>query len=271
MTAAIKIPETGKMTLTASEYHAHSAVGSTSLKNVLRSPAHYKYELENPSEQTPAQAFGTAAHEAILEPNLFTTNAVVMPKFEGTGSRNAKEQWLLENHGRRVLKAEEMADILGMLKAISLHKTARGLLAGGAAEESFFWIDPLTGIPCKCRPDFLRAGNILVDVKTTQDASLTSFQRDITNFKYHMQAAHYLAGVSAVTGETFDKFLIVAVEKYAPYGVAVYQLDESTIEKGGELRTRALGVLAECAKTKVYPCYPDEVTPVNLTPWGWNE
>lgn len=116
-----------KLSISNSEYHASSAVGSSDLKKILRSPKHYKYEKENPSEQTPAMRFGTLAHQALLEPKLFA-EAVEIPVFEGKGSRAAKEEWLLNHHGKMILKPDEMDTIRGMLIAVSKHKTARGLL-----------------------------------------------------------------------------------------------------------------------------------------------
>lgn len=258
-----------KLVMTSDEYHSHPAVGSTSLKRILRSPAHYKYALENPEEDTPSLAFGKAAHEAILEPNLFTSNCVVMPKFEGTGSRAAKEQWLLENHGRRILKAEEMADILGMLKAIKEHKSARKLLAGGAAEESYFDQCSETGIVRKVRPDFLRDGHIIVDVKTTTDAEPSEFAKAIARFNYHVSAAYYLDVVSSVIGQKFNQFIIIAVEKTPPFGVSVHLLDEGTIDAGRFLYKKALKILKECKDKNQFPGYPDDILTTSLPSWAW--
>ena len=259
----------GKLVLTSDEYHAHPAIGSTSLKHVLRSPAHYKSNKENPPEPTPAMALGTAIHEALLEPNVFMANSIVMPRFEGKGMRDRKDQWMLEHHGKRIVTADQMATIMGALKAISAHKTARSLLSSGAAEESYFWRDPDTGLDCKCRPDFVRDGHILVDVKTTNDASFDCFSKTIANFQYHLQAAFYLAGVGHVIGQKFDQFVIVAVEKEAPHGVAVYQLDDGTIDAGRFLYQKALEKLARARDTGAYPAYPDQILSMALPAWAW--
>lgn len=259
-----------KLSLSNEEYHAHPAIGSTSLKRILRSPAHYRYEMENPSEPTPAMQFGTKCHQALLEPALFE-KAVDMPLFEGKGSRAAKEEWLLENHGKMILKPGEGDQIRGMLKAVSKHKTARALLSGGMSEVSLFWKDPGTGIDCKCRPDFIHGGNIVVDVKTTTDASLDAFQRTIARLKYHLSGAHYLTGASTYFGTKFETFINIAIEDEAPWGIHVFELDQPTIEKGEELRRRALLRLAACRQMDQFPGYPEEIVPINLTPWAWAE
>lgn len=268
MTAAEKL-KLDKLVLTSAEYFAHPAVGSSSLKKVLRSPAHYLYEKENPQEPTPAMNFGTACHTAHLEPNTFQERVAVMPKFEGTGMRAKQEQWRLENHGKTIIKAEELADIYGMLKSVSKHQTARGLLTGGASEESYFSVDPDTGLAIKARPDFLRNGNTIVDLKTTINAEPETFVKSIANFQYHLSAALYLDVVSAVMGQTFTDFVIIAVEKDAPYGVSVHLLDEAAIEEGRKLYKKALKTLAECQKTNTYPAYPDKILSATLPNWAY--
>jgi hypothetical protein len=257
-----------KLKMSADEYHAHPAAGSTSLKNILRSPLHYKYEKENPSD-TPALRFGRACHEALLEPNLFMQNAVVMPEFSGTGSRAAKEQWMLSNEGKTILKSDELDSIKGMLLAVSKHKTARALLSDGAAEESYFDQCPETGLVRKVRPDFLRQGHIIVDVKTTTNGEPRTFERAIATFNYHLSAAYYLDVVSSVTGERFDQFIIVAVEKEAPFGVSVHLLDDGTIGAGRHLYKKALNTLKECKSKNAWPGYPDEILSASLPHWAF--
>lgn len=268
----LKIPKLElpcKITLTSDEYHASSAVGSSSLKNILRSPAHYLYELNNKSEPTPAQELGTAIHEALLEPNLFEANSIVMPKFEGTGSVAKRENWKLENHGKRILKSEDFERIQGILSAVKANKTASKLLTAGAAEESYFTTCPDTRIVIKARPDYLREGHIIVDVKSTVDASPEAFARQIAKYHYDLSAAHYLNVVSSVLGQTYDTFIIVAVEKEPPYAIGVYLLDAGTIDAGKFKCQRALRALKQCRDTGAYPAYPDAIQTIGLPHWAF--
>lgn len=271
----VKVPQfkvPSKQILTSDEYHAHPAIGSTSLKYILRSPAHYKYEKENPSEPTPAMQLGTAIHEAILEPNLFMANAVVMPKFEGTGSRAAKEQWLIENDGKRIVKKEDYDNIMRLLDVLQKHPTAKELLSGGAAEESYFWQDPQTGIVCKCRPDYLivRKGiPTVVDIKTTSNADQGAFARQIANLKYHVSAAHYLNGVSIVEKQKFDEFLLLAIEPEAPHGITIHLMDNGTLDAGFSLAAKALRVLKECKDKNQYPGYSTDILTTGMPGWGF--
>lgn len=260
-----------KISISAKDYHLSSALGSTDLKKVLRSVAHYRYDKENPKEPTKAMKFGTAFHMAALEPKIFKQTFTIMPEFKGAGSRAAKSDWLQKNEGRLVLDSEDVAAIMAMLKNISSHKTASKLLADGYAEEAYFWEHKDAKIPLKCKPDFLRSGRIVADLKTTIDASFDSFQKSIMQYKYHLSAAHYLDGISTVLGATYDTFLLIAVESEPPHAVQVFDLDHATLEKGLELRERAIKRLIDNRESKIPDAYSDELVPMGLPPWGWSE
>jgi hypothetical protein len=281
VTAAEKLKSvTGKVPMTIEAYHAHEAIGSTSIKEILRSPAHYLYAKSN-RKDSPAFNLGRAAHMALLEPQVFAEEVVVMPEFWGvtkdgkrTNSPNStdvkeqRERWILANHGKTIVSAEERADILLMAKAISNSKTARALLTSGAAEESYFCECPDTGIMLKARPDFLRDG-MIVDLKTTINAHPAAFVKSIANFQYHISAAVYLDVVSAATGQDFKEFIFIAVEKEGPYGVSVHRLDEIAIEEGRKLYKKALKILAECQKSGDFPSYADEILNAYLPSWAF--
>lgn len=259
-----------KVSCTMEQYHAHPAVGSSSLRTLIeQSPAHYIWNRLNPSEPTPAQRYGTAIHQAILEPDAFHKNAVVEPEFGGKGSVAAKAEWHLENYGRLILKREQHNAIKGMLKSISMHKAAFKFVSAGASEASLFWKDPATGIACKARPDYVRGGHILVDIKTTEDASYRSFKKTIPDYGYHVQAALYLDGATEVHGTKFDEFIIVAIEKNPPYAINCFLLDDSMIMEGRALYFKALKTLSECYKTDKFPAYPEIINSMTLPSWAY--
>lgn len=259
-----------KIKMSAEEYHAHGAVGSSSLRTLLeKSPAHYIYEKNNPAESTPAQAFGTAIHAAILEPKLFLENVVIEPVFSGKGSVSERALWHLENHGKLILKGEQHDQINGILNSLSAHSIASKYISSGSSEESLFWHDHDTKIICKARPDFVREGHILVDIKTTRDASFKGFQASIAGYGYHIQAAMYLDAATAVYGQEFDEFIIVAVEKEPPYAINIFLIDEDAIREGRALYMSALKTLNECFKKNVFPAYAEAIKSVSLPSWSY--
>jgi hypothetical protein len=270
------------MKMTMADYLNNPAIGSSALRTLIaKTPAHYKYELENPSEPTAAQLFGTAIHQAILEPKFFAEQLRVEPVFEGktksgeiTTNKNCAEvrekleRWHIENANKTILTQEQLDQVRGILDAISNHKQAVKLIADGEAEQSLFWKDPETGIDCKARPDFIREGHIIVDVKTTIDASPSYFQSDVAKYGYHIQAAMYLDAATAVFDKVHDTFIIVAVEKDAPYAVNCFQLKPDTIQYGRQLYYGALKLLKECKRTNVWPAYGNEIVPLELPGWA---
>ncbi len=257
------------------EYHEDARLGSTVARMMLRSPAHARLEMNKKhSLSTPAQVFGIAAHYAILEPDEFEKKVAVEPTGINKRTKSGAaeyEGWLFENSGKVIISARQAAHIERMGSAVRKHSAASSILKNGFPEASFFWKDPETDIECKCRPDYLREGHIIVDVKTCEDASFFGFQRQLTNLKYHFQASWYLSGVSEVTQRTYDTFLIIAVEKSPPYGVAVYALDHATIEIGDILRRKALKRFRSCLESDHWPGYPATIEPMNLSPWGFKE
>jgi exodeoxyribonuclease VIII len=110
------------------------------------------------------------------------------------------------------------------------------LLEGAEVEASYYWRDPGSNLLLKARPDLVnKKKRILLDFKTTTDASFNSFRRSIANFSYDIQSAFYLDGVNAALGTDFNRFIFVAVEKQAPYEIALYELDEASIDVGRDL------------------------------------
>lgn len=268
--------------MTMADYLSNPAIGSSGLRTLInKTPAHYKYEVENPEPSTPAQLLGTAIHQAILEPKYFKEQMVVEPIFEGktksgeiTTNKNCAEvrekyeRWHLANSSKIIITQEQKDQIQGILTNLSGHKQAVKLIADGIAEESLFWKDPESGLSCKARPDFIRENHIIVDIKTCQDASYNFFQSDIARYGYHIQAAMYLDAASMVLDKTFDTFIIVAIEKEAPFAVNCFQFKEDTINEGRLLYYKALLTLKECQKTGIWPAYGNEITPMELPVWA---
>jgi exodeoxyribonuclease VIII len=172
--------------------------------------------------------------------------------------------------GDRITISRDDTDlVIKMSSAIYSHPAASMLLnLSGKAETTYMWFDDATGLHCKCRPDWIsNDGSILVDIKTTEDASLNEFRRSIIKFNYHNQAAWYLNGVEQATGKRPDQFLFICVEKRHPHCVAVYAADAAMIT-AGEIATRnALDTLSICRAADHWPGYSDQIQQISLPPW----
>lgn len=63
----------------ASEYHADPALSQSTLKKIARSPQHLQWYLNNPDPDKPHYEKGRALHSAILEPEIFENQYVILP------------------------------------------------------------------------------------------------------------------------------------------------------------------------------------------------
>lgn len=250
--------------LSNDEYHKIKAASSSIIKNMRQSPAHARHKQLNPTDPTPSMQLGSAVHSFTLESHGAESIYCQRPEGMRAGTK-AYEAFVLENKGKQELSFDNYNDAKAMAKAVLDHPVAGKLVRGGSREVSAFWTDEETGTYCKARPDIIREDGMIVDLKTTNDASLKGFAKQIADLGYHVQAAWYLDGLKRFT--EVENFVVIAVENKAPFAVAVYYLDAAAIEKGREEYRRLLNNYVECVKTDVWPGYSEEIQPISLPAW----
>lgn len=155
--------------------------------------------------------------------------------------------------GRIPISAADYKNMMGMLRSISRHHTAPGLLADVETEQSFFWTDEM-GRLRKCRTDAVpRNGGMVLDLKTTDDVSEYGFGKTIAYRRYHVQAAWYLDILRGLYGSDAPRiFAFIAVQKTRPYDVAVHYLTAEQINLGRMLYQQDLERLAQCERTGLW-------------------
>lgn len=186
---------------------------------------------------------------------------------------DVQAEWLQNNQGRTVLTQEQWNQLHAMRDAVMSHEAASKLLAGvpGKAEQSVYWHDKATGVLCRCRPDFWREDDLLVDLKTTDDASVDGFAKSIANWRYDVQAPFYMDGVQAATGRKPKGFVFIAVEKKPPFAVGVYVLDAESTELGRAQYRADLKRFAECERTGEWPGYGNKIQAISVPAWHANK
>jgi hypothetical protein len=241
-------------------YHAGPGVSKSQLDHLARSPYHYWFNVltgQGKRTETPAMAFGTNVHTAILEPKLFA-NYVVMPKVDGRTKEGklAKEtaEALAAERGTRIISADDYQAIMQVQGSFQEHPVAQALTVG-EPELSIYWSDPDTDVLCRCRPDWLGEGCI-IDLKTTEDASPDAFTRSAYKWRYFVQAAFYLDGCRANDIE-LDDFFFAAIEKAPPNIVMAYEATDELIAAGRLEYKRLLRRLVECQNAHSWPGYAD--------------
>jgi hypothetical protein len=179
---------------------------------------------------------------------------------------------------KNVLKQDQMEALTALRASVFKHAGASKLLSKGEAEASLFWTDEMTGLKCRIRPDWYSqqsedwlVDGYVTDLKSCVSANKVDFAKAVANLGYDIQAAFYIDGVKAVTGNTVD-FVFIAVEKTAPYTTACYKASQEMIEVGRAKYRGALELLKWCQENKQYPGYQPngEIETIDLPRWAAN-
>jgi exodeoxyribonuclease VIII len=257
-------------------YLANPRMSSGKLRDLLKSPATYEYRQRFPLKQTAAMRLGTMIHSAVLEQDVFNASYVVLPEpeFKTKSGEPAKNPWatsegkkfyadfVLANPGKQIIENEEMATINGVVKALHAQERIANLLFGGAAEHSVYFTDPDTGMECKARPDFItektdpetgEVFGVVVDLKTTADASFRGFQRSVAKYQYHVQAAFYVHALEQIFHGKKLQCVWLAAETKPPYHCALYHVNESDLGTGHAAFRHALDLALRCSGKGIYP------------------
>jgi hypothetical protein len=245
-----------------SDYHSHPALSRSDILNLLRSPMHYKYsKTVKKDHQTDAMLYGSAVHDAILLPHIFENDYSFEPELDKRTTEGKKQfEYWLGNCGNRVIipKKFKMQDILAIKNAV--YDAIGPILNNSKKEISLFYdLDVGMQLNCKIRPDILQVNEteaIIYDIKTTDDASPEAFVKSIHSYQYHMQAAWYIGGVQSCYNDIPTRFIFIAVEKEAPYGVAMYELDDAWINYANSRIFKALSNYANSSRTERWESYP---------------
>lgn len=264
-------------------YHRSPRIGRSGLQLFARSPRHYWAEYLDPNrvwkEPTKAMRIGTALHSAVLEPETVKEKIAIEPdrwptKAEcGVSIEQQKLEFYQQNRRKTILTSTEQSLVKSMYTAVMSHPVAVELLGRrGEIEKVGLFDHPLTGSPSKIKPDkYILDENLVIDLKTTDDASAGSFAKSCVNYWYHVQSAWYLDGLHAINGVMPRGFVFIAVEKEPPYAVAIYYAPPEMIELGRKIYQRHLVAYEKCRQADDWPGYPEEFQPINLPFWAYKQ
>lgn len=261
-------------TIPFADYCAIKAEHWTGLKEMQRSPLHYKYRKDNERVDTKAFARGRAGHTAVLEPRRFLLDYAVWDKKNDEGKvkqRRGKEfdSFAAMCGSKTILTVEEYETALAIGDAVRAHPVAAEVLKGAKHEQSIAWTDEATGLPCKSRIDAI--GGWLADLKTTsKGVDPRVFGNAAAKYGYVPQLAMYSDGWLAVTGER-PPVCIVAVEAEPPYDVAVFEIDEDKLYMGQQIYRGLLEQVAICRQANAWPGRCPESVPLELPAWVYEE
>lgn len=283
---AMPVSPMGLVECTNTEYHEGPGISKSHLDCIAgKSPLHYWARYRDPNRErnneTPAKQLGTAIHSIILEPDLFTKHYAVNPGGFDRRTNVGKAEWaafLAENQGKIILEDDGYQKCLAIRDAVNRHPLASGLLrAPGKAEQAFFALEPDTGELVKCRLDYMHDGGaVVVDVKSTEDASPSGFGKSAANYRYFIQPPWYFDILETLYGETPRHWAFLALEKDPPFAIGIYYATQDQMDIGREFARRDMLritklIAAEKAWQEgdppVWVDYATEVAPLELPKW----
>lgn len=286
-------------------YRKNDGVSQSELKEVLRSPAHWaaRYGPDaQPTFPSAAMIMGTALHCKVLEPEVFDKNFVdrgSKPKdltitelkaaledegieFKKTAKKPELEALLYPDgkpvDNRTSLSSEDFGMVCGMADALRTHDVAGRWFDPGRknyrkANEVSLYVRDFEGSVVKGRLDRLEKtaeGRFMIlDLKTTDDASPEVFQKKAYNLGYHIQAAFYsdlVARVFSVDPEMVD-FIFCAIERKAPNGIKLFSASSQMRQFGRDQYQKALRDLAYCKARQSFKGYSPEIQELTLPGW----
>lgn len=249
------------------EYHGRKThLSSTNVRTHKKNKKQFKYSLTHELvKQTKAMADGTAVHAFFLERDKFKTDFIIKPADMRLNTKAGKE-WAQEHQSKIIIDSELGNNLYEMEKSF-MDSPARLIYdKQGQSELSYFW-DDLGLVKGKCRPDWIsNDGNIVVDIKTTTDASPKGFQKSIANWGYHLQLGWYLRGLQKL-GLPAKEFIFIAIEKTPPFSVGVYRANKDMITYANDEINNLVYDIDESLKSDDFPDYTPEIMDLGLPNW----
>jgi len=245
------------------------SLSQSGAKTLLASPARFAWEREHGRPPKDAFDLGTLAHALIL--GSHDDRLVIVDAYDWRTKAAQEAKAAAYAAGKVPVHRGDLLAASRIARAVRRHPLARAVLASGEPEVSFYWRDPETGVTCRARVDWLVPGKALVDVKTVGrygGADPAAFGRQCATLDYPMQAAHYVDGWEAVTGELLP-FVHIVVETEEPNFVTVGQLPDHAIEAGRARMRAALIEYADRESSGDWPefDYPTEIVDIPVPGW----
>jgi len=228
------------------DYYASRSLSHSKLSCLAQNPMEFKMRYVDdpptlPPKESDAFAMGHAVHCLALEPERMDERFVVTPKIDRRTKEGKLQAIIFErdNEGKIVLTLEEYQDAIACVQALNNHAEFATIMAQPRRVEVEHHFD-LFGHRFKAKPDcIVDSMKLIVDIKTTDDASPHKWQWSAVDYGYHRQAYIYQQAVQLETNEWY-RFIFAVVEKPKPSTrgipptVALYELDSDTVRMGLE-------------------------------------
>lgn len=239
------------------------SISSTGLKQILENPQKYwAFSPYNPDRIEPqsnsAFDFGRAAHSVILEGRLPRREYAVSP-YDDFRTK-AAQAWKAkaERLGLTILKAEDLQTIAAMYQQIANHPVVEAGGLDGEVEVSLIWPDPVTGYFFRARPDTIPMGDMIINYKTCNDASLRAVSQSVIKYRYDISEALAAMGIAATLKRQVTNVALLSQEKSPPYVVSCFELSDEYLAVGAQMVREAMDTFARCMESGDWPSFVDD-------------
>ena len=238
------------------------------LKLFARSPFHVRDEMANrgkPRELSSSIIKGLAIEQLALLGDLDSEQMVLSPHADFRSKEARDWRDFHQAAGRVIVTQEILKDASCAAEAVHQHPVAGPLIKECRVQvmaSDVYAFENGTKVTRKCLIDGVgTASNVLVDLKSTTDASPNAWRRRAAQLFYHVQSTYYTDIWSSASRSESDEvptFVFVCVESEPPYGVGCYVLDSEARATGQALWQSWLQRWHECMTTGKWPGYTDE-------------
>lgn len=270
-----KITEGVHLDMDINDYHADKEfVSASSVKQGIKSMAHFNLQRTAPSERKSYFDFGNVFELALLDSingtRYFDEKVIIFdienrPEQTKGITSNINQEWKkgILNGSKYVIDkvgTESMETLHEMLQSCMRDATIQKVLKNTTYQESYFWTDKTTGLKCKSRPDLRKKDKgIIIDIKTTKDGSPKAFAKDVANLEYPIQAVMQMKGaIESGAVEKMESYYWLAVEKVAPFNVTLYEFQQDDWQFVDDKLTYYMTKIKESMDLCIYKGYSAE-------------
>lgn len=275
MTAPIFAP------ISAADYHADAVADTPSLSSSIahilctQSPAHARtaHPRLNPDYQRKTRDvfdLGTAVHAMFLEGDSVAV-VVDAPDWKTKAAQEAREE--ARANGQVAMLAKDLSRVTEMVSALHRqlgeHSASPPLFEDGKPEQTLVWNEG--DVVCRARLDWLRDDFAAIDdLKTTsKSASPEAYSRALFSIGGDVQAAFYLRGLEAATGDPGRaSFRWVVIETTPPYALSVVAPGQDVLTVGRKKVDYAIELWRKCLADDHWPGYPTDIAYAELPAWS---
>ena len=226
-------------------------------------PKYYQWRGTQEFKPSRDMEIGTCIHSLALEGRV---DYVQAPEEINRKTKAGREEWhdfCVENQGKFVMNAEEVARIEGSVEACQ--PLLKMITAKKIIEGSMFW--ERGGMQCKGRPDMIteiKGRPAIVDLKTTSD--IGRFDSKFFGLKYDRQAAWYAYGLEQICKLDEVDFYFLVVDTEMPHLAQWVKPDEAVLQNANLKLDELVTNLKHCQELDAWPGLP-LIRTITLKSW----